>query len=287
MNLLDPQLKAFVAVVTHHTVHAAAEVLYLTQTAVTQRIQALEARLKTTLFIRTRKGMEITADGEALLRYCFAASELEGETLSKLTGVRQEAEIHLCISAASSVMRSRIIPACLPVLSKFPNLLMRFLINDVENRHLALRSAECQLAVLQLEDASKEFEQKILKPERYVLVCTAKWKKRKLKDILQEERIIDFDPSDQVTFNYLKHFDLMNLARKDRYFVNQTEAIAELVVGGYGYSLLTKEFAEAYVQQGKIFLLNKGRIYENPLALAWYARPQMPKYFAALIQAIN
>jgi len=42
MILLDPQLIAFEAIVKEGTVHAAADTLYLTQTAVTQRIHLLE-----------------------------------------------------------------------------------------------------------------------------------------------------------------------------------------------------------------------------------------------------
>jgi LysR family transcriptional regulator (chromosome initiation inhibitor) len=53
MSLLGPNLDAFMAVVAHKTVHAAAEGLCITQTAATQRIRNLEQRLKTTLFVRS------------------------------------------------------------------------------------------------------------------------------------------------------------------------------------------------------------------------------------------
>ena len=70
MSLLSPRLIAFLAVAQCKTVHRAADKIHITQTAVTQRIRALEHSLKTTLFIRTRKGMNLTPEGEVLLRYC-------------------------------------------------------------------------------------------------------------------------------------------------------------------------------------------------------------------------
>jgi LysR family transcriptional regulator (chromosome initiation inhibitor) len=79
MSLLSPNLKAFAAIVRQGTVHGAAQGLYLTQTGVTQRIRALEKELGTTLFLRSRKGMRLTQEGEALLRYCKGAEDLEGE----------------------------------------------------------------------------------------------------------------------------------------------------------------------------------------------------------------
>ena len=67
MSLLSPTLEAFWAVVRKGTVQDASHILGITQTGVTQRIRSLEKQLKTTLFTRSRKGMKLTAEGEALL----------------------------------------------------------------------------------------------------------------------------------------------------------------------------------------------------------------------------
>src|SRR5262245_44627485 len=106
MSLLSPQLEAFVTIARHKTVHGAAVALHITQTAVTQRIRMLESRLGTTLFIRTRRGMMLTTEGEALLRYCQAASELEGEALAIIQGAAKETAIRFCITGPTSIMHS-------------------------------------------------------------------------------------------------------------------------------------------------------------------------------------
>ncbi len=287
MSLLSPQLEAFITVAQQKTVHGAAESLHVTQTAVTQRIRSLESKLKTTLFIRTRRGMVLSPEGEALLQYCTAVRELEGEALAKITGAAVDSTIRVAITGPTSIMSSRIIPQCLPVIKKFPNLLVNFEINDLEDRTRLLRSGECQLAILQQENVMPEMEHKILRPERYVLVCTAAWKKRKFREIIQSERIIDYDPADQMTFNYLKHFGLFDFARHDRHYVNRTDALAQMLMSGCGYGVLTAEFSKPYIEQHKLIVLNAGKIFENILVLAWFTRPEPPKYFAALIQAIS
>ncbi len=287
MSLLDNQLVAFMAVAKYKNLHAAAEILHVTQTAMTQRIQALEKRLKTALFIRSRKGMQITQDGEILLQHCFAVYELENNLFNRIGYNGMQEEVAINISGSSSIMQSRIIPACLPLMKQYPNLLLQYTINDLENRHLSLKNNECQLTILNKEHISKTFGVKKLKPEQYVLVCSEKWRNRKLKEIIQEERIIDFNPEDQITFHYLKHYHLFDLARKERYFVNQTGSIAKMVADGYGYSLLTKEFAHTYLKEHQLMLLNKGQSYEHEIYLAWLPRPQMPEYFMALLKNIN
>jgi DNA-binding transcriptional LysR family regulator len=73
--MINPQVEGFVAVVRQGNVRRAAETLYISQPALTARIQALEADLGTVLFRRTRSGMELTNAGRAFLPYAERALE--------------------------------------------------------------------------------------------------------------------------------------------------------------------------------------------------------------------
>jgi len=287
MSLLSPQLLAFIAIVEHKTVHAAASSIHLTQTAVTQRIKSLEQSLKTTLFIRSRRGMQLTSEGKALLRYCHAAQILEGEALANISGAGVEKEISLRISAPTSIMQARIIPCLLPVMKEFPQLLLHFNIDDLDARDQSLQSGDVDFAILQEEQLTKAMQFKRLLPEQYVLVCSPAWKKRRLKDIIQSERIIDFSPADHMTFDYLKRYDLLQHAQHQRYFVNRTENLAQLVSEGIGYTTLAKEFVMPYVKQGKLLILNNRQTHDVTPVLAWFDRPEPPAYFSAVIEAMH
>ncbi|HEY1478875.1 MAG TPA: LysR family transcriptional regulator [Gaiellales bacterium] len=67
------ELAAFVAAVDAHTLHAAADALALTQSAVTKRIAALERRVGKPLLERGRTGVRPTAAGRALYPEARAA----------------------------------------------------------------------------------------------------------------------------------------------------------------------------------------------------------------------
>lgn len=287
MSLLSPPLQAFIAVAKHKTVHAAADQLHLTQTAITQRIKSLENQLKTCLFLRSRRGMLLTPEGEALLRYCHASLDLEGEALAHITGSAKESLVRMTIASPSTILDTRILPSCKNIMHQFPNLLLQFSVSDIENRHHDLKNGTAQLAILQPEDLRPEMASKKLKPEQYILVCSSKWKNRKLKEILTNERIIDFNPEDEITFHYLRHFGLFEFAKKERHFINRIECLAELIHQGLGYTTLTKEFAEPYINKKQLYVLNQGKLYSNDVLLAWYPRPNMPDYFSALINAID
>lgn len=287
MSLLSPQLEAFMAVVKKKTVHAAAESIHLTQTAVTQRIKTLETQLDTTLFIRKRTGMILTLEGEALLRYCHAAKELEGEALANIQGAGTKTDITVSITAPTSITHSRLVPDCLPVMKKFPHLFIQFIVSDVETRHQSLRSGECDFAIIQEEQLADEMEYKTLKPEEYVLVCSPEWKKRKLSDIIENETIIDFDHSDQMTFQYLKYYKLFDKAKHTRHFINRTEGLALMMMESLGYGTLAKEFAQPYIENKLLILLNEGKTLNITPFLVWYKRHAAPKYFSNIIEAIS
>jgi LysR family transcriptional regulator (chromosome initiation inhibitor) len=285
MRLLSPQLEAFLAVVKHKTVHGAADEIHLTQTAITMRIKTLEKRLSAALFVRSRRGMLLTEEGEALLRYCHQIEQLEGEALLSICGSGTEKNVSISMTGPTTIMHSRIIPRCIPVAKLFPRLLLKFDMNDSESRVNTLRNGENQLAIIEKASVTAEMEQKILRPELYVLVASPHWKKRKLHDIIRNERIIDFDERDQMTFHYLKEFDLFDLAHKDRHFANRTTTLPIMIESELGYGVLPLEFAKPYIANKKLVVLNSGKTYPHILVLAWFPRHQQPKYFSALIKA--
>ena len=287
MSLLSPQLLAFIAVAECQTVHAAAERLHLTQTAVTQRIRSLERTLCTTLFIRSRKGMRLTDQAEALLRYCRATQMLEGETLAAIQtpGSQSNASCKLC--APSSMMRNRITVGCVPIMKRFAHLQLQFVIEDNETRHHLLKSGKTDIAIIEPQHLEAQMQSKTLTPEEYILVAPAGWKKRPLQSILSTERIIDFNENDNASLRYLEHYSLETTPRPQRYFINDTQQIAFLIEKGIGYSCLTKEVAAPYLRRKTMITLNKGRLHSHQYVLAWYNRVEAPEYFNAIIDAIN
>lgn len=287
MSLMDQRLQAFYQIAKIGTVHGAAKELKITQTGVTQRIRALEKQLSTTLFIRSRSGMKLSQEGQALLRYCQSVLEIEGQTFGEIAGSSYNSVFHLTLAGPTSIVSSRIIPSCLGIYKEFPNIILSYRLDDQENRIELLKKNIVQLAIIPPHDVALEMDSKVLRPDKYILVASAKWKNRKTIDIIKTERIIDFYESDQTTLNYLKKYELAKFSRKDRIYANTNFALISLIKEGIGYGTLTREVAESDLAQGNIITLNQNLVYEDPLALAWYPRKEMPTYFRRIINAIK
>ena len=143
------------------------------------------------------------------------------------------------------------------------------------------------MAIVPPELVVREMDSKLLKPEKFILVGSPKWKGRKIKDIISNERIIDFDVTDETSFSYLKKFDLVDSVTLSRHFVNENEALIKMFSLGVGYGTLNTEIASPFLKRGELISLNSGKYFEQKHALAWYPRPQMSNYFRSIIKAIK
>ena len=85
MPLLHPQLEAFIAVIEEGSFDRAAKRLFITPSALSQRVRALEDRLGAVL-VRRETPAAATAAGEKLLMRANAMRLLEGEALSDFAG---------------------------------------------------------------------------------------------------------------------------------------------------------------------------------------------------------
>lgn len=287
MSLLSPSLEAFWAVVQKGTVLDASKILHITQTGVTQRIRSLEKQLGVTLFTRSRKGMRLTSEGEALLQYVQAARDLEGDTLSRLSGKKENQLIELCLTGTSTLLRSRLIPRAREVITKYPQLRVRFDLTDTDSVLGKLKNGFAQIAALPAHQVGLELDSKMLAPERYRLVGPAAWKRRSLMDVLTKEILIDFDPQDTMTLDLLKKYRLLKHASTSRHYANNIDALTSMIRAGLGYSSLTEEFAEPFIRDGSLVYLDKEKFLDYPVALAWYPRKEMPGYFRDLISALG
>lgn len=268
------------------TVHAAAESLGLTQAAVTKRIQALERDLKISVFLRSRRGMTLTAEGKALLQYSKTTKEAEGLLLSQISGA-ERSEVALTIAGPTSVIATRV-PKCIDFLyEKYPFLRLHLLSDDHSNLIELVRRGAADLALVPPEIVPNEMESKVLKPEQYCLVGPAKWRGRDLIDILENERVIDFYEADMTTTNYLKKFNLHKHLKRPRLYVNENEALIHLFASGVGFGTLTESVAKPYLENRTLVRLNRGQIMEDPLAVVWYSRSRKMNYFDDLIRSLK
>lgn len=83
-KLLDPKIKTFLALVEAESFTKAAEVLCITQPAVSHQIRLLEEELSIKIFIKSGRLLKLTQEGEILLKYARRAAAIQETALRAL-----------------------------------------------------------------------------------------------------------------------------------------------------------------------------------------------------------
>ena len=102
--------KVFKEVAEAGNITAAAQALYISQSAVSQSIKQLEGDLQTRLFARNSRGVTLTADGKLLYEYVRSAIGLLETGEAKLSQTRELQMGHLTIGASDTVTSQFLLP---------------------------------------------------------------------------------------------------------------------------------------------------------------------------------
>ena len=102
--------KVFKEVAEAGNITAAAQALYISQSAVSQSIKQLESDLQTRLFARNSRGVTLTTDGKLLYEYVRSAIGLLETGEAKLSQTRELQMGHLTIGASDTVTSQFLLP---------------------------------------------------------------------------------------------------------------------------------------------------------------------------------
>lgn len=126
-NLND--LLSFVTVAREGSFTRAAALLGVTQSALSQAISGLEARLQIRLLTRTTRSVSPTAAGERLMNAIgHRFDEIEAE-LDELTEMRDKPAGTVRITCGDHILRTTLLPRLTPLLLEYPDIKVEFDVN--------------------------------------------------------------------------------------------------------------------------------------------------------------
>jgi DNA-binding transcriptional LysR family regulator len=158
MTLDLRQLNAFLTIVSAGSLGRAADVLHITQPALSRTVRRLEQQVGAPLFERHSKGMQLTAIGSALLPHATLLLRGAEHAAEEINAMRGLAKATIRVGAVGNVA-SLILPLTISaVLKKWPNLTV-FVIEGVWDRLAdALIKHEIDLALGAATETPDEIE---------------------------------------------------------------------------------------------------------------------------------
>lgn len=140
------QLEYFVCAAEHLNFTKAAKECFISQTAMTQQMQALEKNLGVQLFIRDKHHMELTAAGIVYLKEAKAILKRSDEAMRLARMASKGMDGELTIGLISGFGQSDCYEILRGFHEAFPNIKLKFLRNTMSGLMDSLQKGECDVA---------------------------------------------------------------------------------------------------------------------------------------------
>jgi ArgP family transcriptional regulator len=285
------QLDAFWTVVQQGGFHKAADALFITQSAVTQRVQALETALGQRLFLRSPRGVALTPAGQVLMRHCRDRREAESAVISALAGADTGLVGRFAVASTTVAGRAWVLPTLVALGRAHPDLDVSLTLGDDLAPLPLLESCQVDAVLSEAVVRRQGLRSVRIGAMPFVLVAsaavTAGWPECPDLAQLTTLRAIDFNPEDRVTLDHLALcLPGADLGALRRHFVNDDQGILGWVLAGGGFSVLPWPMVAEGVAAGTLRAFYPATRSERPLYLS-YAEGVAPTAMAAFLDGLR
>jgi DNA-binding transcriptional LysR family regulator len=242
-------VEAFYWVATLKSVSRAAEKLFLTQSAMSARIAALEEEMGALLLDRQEKQVRLTAAGVRFLSYAQKFLELQREVKAQM-GASEQHAVSLRVGAIESVLHSWLIPWLETLRSELPLIELELTVETTPLLVDQLQRGAQDIIFTALPAGGETIRNKALAAMPMSFVGLAKQHKKRgytFAELAQGE-LLTFQRASQPYVALVDALRLANMRGKRIHAISSISAMAQLVQGGFGVATLPKAAAERLAQ---------------------------------------
>ncbi|RCW96969.1 LysR family transcriptional regulator [Marinomonas foliarum] len=260
------QARTFLEIIHAGTFAKAAERLYVTQTTVTARVQALESSLDCRLFVRNRAGAKLTKSGEAFVSP--AKNMLESwEQAKQLCGISDyQAQQTLRIGGEISLWNPILIDWLLAMSDDMPHLVINSQVTTTDSLYQSLQKQEVDAIIVHSPRYLPGLIVEQIIEEKLIHVVS---KQRKTPDLFiewGEEFTLQFDRCVPFNRRAAMQFSLGPMALKYM-----------LAKGGNGY--FRTRVVDRYLQDGRLRKVKGAAEFTYPIYLVSHKNNTLPDGF--------
>ena len=294
MSTFDPDaLECLAAIVEEGGFERAAQRLSITQSAVSQRLRALEAQVGTVLIVRTRP-LKPTPAGQLLLKHTrqmrLLRADLERDLQdlapNSIHGARDEERISIAVNADS------IATWALPALDGLARqgVPLEIVTDDQDFTHEWLRDGKVVGCVTTVKQALRGCKVVPLGAMPYVAVAQPGYARHHVPKGLAAHNFravsfVAFNRKDDLQGEFVaKAFGLKRVAL-NQLFVPSSEGQVRAVLAGWGVSVVPLLLARGLLEQGQ--LVNVAPSHTLPVQLYWHCWNLASEVLDALSSALT
>ena len=274
MNLLDPAaLECLAALAEGGSFERAAQLLSITQSAVSQRLRSLETQVGQLLVVRSRP-LRMTEPGKVLLRYARQLQALRADAAREL-GAAQAREERLPIAVNADSLATWVLGAldALVQAGQREGYGLELVVDDQDFTHDRLREGEVLGCVSTVSMALRGCTCQPLGHMRYIAVASPAFVARALPAGINEANFarlpfIVFNRKDDMQAQWVGAAMQLREPRLKERFVPSSEAGARAAVMGWGVAVIPELLARPHLDSGALLAIRPEVAID--VALYWH-----------------
>ncbi|WP_428911458.1 LysR family transcriptional regulator [Niallia sp. Krafla_26] len=252
-------LKTFITLVEVKNFTKTAEILSMSQPNVSLHIKNLEREFQTTLIERSPKSLKITPTGDLLYDRAKQIITIYEQTKQEILEHHQLIKGELKIGASFTI-GEYILPSLLIQLqTDFPELEIHVVIGNTEEIVELVRVLEVDIGLIEGQTNDKNISvNAFMKDELFIAASPhhplAQKKKVTISDLQNQVWVTREDGSG--TREYFNHVMSVNgLKLKSLLTISSNQGIKEILINGYGLSLLSESVIKRDLQHGNLTII--------------------------------
>lgn len=284
-------LRTFQAVARNRNITRSAAELHLSQSAVSDQVQALEADLATKLFVRSKGGLELTPAGEALTTYAEEILSLSEEARAAIAAISASSEGVLSVGALETIARSKMPEWLMTFRDKHPEIAIRLKVGSSGDLMQQLETGGIDAAFFfDRGGLDNRFAKRLIAAEPLVLIAPATGQFALKSPTLSELASASFVVT-EVGCVYRMLFDqaFANAGMTPPKLVAEVgsiETIAKMVASGGGIGLVPRLAVSEALERGRVNEMPwPGTAQAASLVMAWRRRRVQPPALNLMLAA--
>lgn len=290
--MLDFRVETFLAVCKTMNYTKAAELLHITQPAVSQHIRAIERQYGTKLFCYEGKQLSLTVSGRLFLQ---TATTMRHDTRHLRDSIQQLASRRRLHFGATLTVGEYVMPSPLiRLLNREPDVELRMIVANTAELLRLLDQGEIDFAIVEGFFAKQSYDSLTYREERYLPVCAPHYRCAGplgcFGDLLQERLLVR--ESGSGTREVLEHaLEEENLTLQD--FPHLTEigsldAIKALVCAGVGISFFYEPVVQKELESGQLRELSlPGQAITHAFSFLWRKGSVFGDYYRMIFRMLE
>lgn len=253
MNISYDWYRIFCCAAECKSITIAAEKLFISQPAVSQTIKQLEETLKCTLFLRTAKGVKLTAEGELLYKYVSEGVAAFSEGERRLTAMLRLDAGEIRIGASDMTLEFCLLPFLELFHEKYPDVKIAITNNSTPQTLELLKQNKIDFAAVSEPVNISDFEIFKVREIRDIFICNAKSKIQGNIDIADIKDELIMLESNTSTRQFLdSEFRKQGFLALPKFELATSPQIVGFTERNMGIGCVVADFAKEAIASGKV-----------------------------------